>query len=87
MALKKTFIERDNFNIEVELVDCYCKVDRIIGGKNGLDIILNVYNSDQTGLLLERRVKFSPLLDSENFIKQAYSYIKTLPEFADATDC
>lgn len=30
---------------------------------------------------------FEYLLDGENAIKQAYEYLKTLPEFAGATDC
>lgn len=31
--------------------------------------------------------KFTPKMDSDNFIKQAYEHLKTLPEFAEAVDC
>ena len=37
--------------------------------------------------LAERSYSFSANLDGPNFIKQAYLYLKTLPEFSDATDC
>ncbi len=30
---------------------------------------------------------FAPELDRENFIKQAYEHLKTLPEFEGAEDC
>jgi hypothetical protein len=30
---------------------------------------------------------FIPDMEGGNFIKQAYLYLKTLPEFADAVDC
>ena len=30
---------------------------------------------------------FTPNLDGQNFIAQAYNHLKTLPEFSGATDC
>jgi hypothetical protein len=30
---------------------------------------------------------FAPDLNGKNFIAQAYEHLKTLPEFAGATDC
>lgn len=32
-------------------------------------------------------VRFTYVLDGDNPIKQAYKHLKTLPEFAGATDC
>jgi hypothetical protein len=31
--------------------------------------------------------QFTPNMNSDNFIKQAYLHLKSLPEFADAVDC
>lgn len=31
--------------------------------------------------------EFDLLSESENIAQQAYAYLKTLPEFADSTDC
>ena len=35
----------------------------------------------------EYKIPISVEQNSENFIKQAYNYLKTLPEFVGATDC
>jgi hypothetical protein len=44
--------------------------------------------SSQSGDQLEERPYFFQYdITGENPIKQAYLYLKTLPEFATATDC
>jgi hypothetical protein len=38
---------------------------------------------------MQKHYKFTASVSdgAENFIKQAYAHLKTLPEFAGATDC
>lgn len=64
----------------------YCKVINFTGDKNHGRI-----NVESTGdgfrSISEYTVPFSIEDDAPNFVKQAYIYLKTLPEFADATDC
>ncbi len=99
MALKKTIqieglqsikvpeignIETNNIITHV-LDDVYIKIDNIEGTKNILTIIVS-YKKDNIQLWT-KRFKFAPSLLSANFIEQGYSYLKTLPEFSNATDC
>jgi len=63
-----------------------CKITSISGSKNLLDFNVN-HIGDRAAF--ERSYSFEPSVadDSENFIKQAYLYLKTLPEFSGAEDC
>lgn len=43
---------------------------------------------EQIGVCIENKSHlFTPNLEGENFIKQGYEYLKTLPEFAGCVDC
>lgn len=88
MALLKNITKTiPNFSGELKSEPLYWKVDRVEASKNSATAILNAYDK-KDGLLIDGTiVKFSPDLDGENFIKQAYKYIKTLPEFTGAVDC
>ena len=78
-----TTTESDSF---YEIKDCYIKVESINGNKQKIRITVHCKGD---GIVVEKFYSFTPSTDndSENFIKQAYEYLKTLPEFADATDC
>jgi hypothetical protein len=61
------------------------KVSSLSGSKHNMSALV-------TGVVAGNQVytaehSFVPNLDGPNFIKQAYMHIKTLPEFAGATDC
>lgn len=95
MALKKTinlqgtsFIDVNGsaFNKgEVEVkIDAYIKVAKMTGDKNKQ--ICYVHLIDGEGII-QQQYEFVPDMDGPNFIKQAYLYLKTLPEFAGAVDC
>jgi hypothetical protein len=44
--------------------------------------------AEKDGQMLEPKTyRFAPSLDGKNFITQAYEHLKTLPEFAGATNC
>lgn len=86
MAIKKdvTFT-KDKFAGELKATDVYCKVESIMGTKEKQQAVVRMY-ADET--LIDSKVyEFVPNMDGDNFIKQAYKYLKTLPEFTGATDC
>lgn len=95
MALQKTITisgQGSVFNGESSIpvgdiskdINAYIKVLTVSGSKEKLNI--TVLFSDGS-VNFYRNYNFTPDLDGHNFIKQAYLYLKTLPEFADATDC
>ena len=86
MALKK------NYTVEfcdkkIEFQNCYFKVSKIEGTKEKLIVSVDAM-TEQNGKTITR-VDYSivPQMNNDNFIKQAYLYLKTLPEFEDAQDC
>lgn len=69
---------------ELVLMTAYVKVATIEGSKESMQATVSF--SDKR-ISLFKKYEFTPDLDGENFIKQAYEHLKTLPEFAGATDC
>lgn len=63
-----------------------CKILSITGNKTALNV--NVSHIGDIAQY-ERSYNFEPSVadGSPNFIKQAYLYLKTLPEFSGAVDC
>jgi hypothetical protein len=68
------------------LFTAICKITSISGNKNMLNINVSHIGDVST---YERLYSFEPSVadGSPNFIKQAYMYLKTLPEFSGAEDC
>lgn len=87
MALKQTINLIDNFGEEIKFVDAYVKVDSVSGSKEGVNVYVGKYKTNGGLLLAKGMFNFVPSMTGENFIKQAYDYLKTLPEFAGAQDC
>ena len=88
MALATTITKtQEHFTGELVCPEAYCKVGSISGNKDSIFFILNTYNSQGGKVLFNKEYSFAPDLDGPNFIQQAYEYLKTLPEFAAATDC
>jgi hypothetical protein len=89
LTMKKVYAYSSDDFIEKEVVveKCYVKIEKVSGDKEAL--MLNVGYYDQTRLLKTARFAFTPSVadGSENFIRQGYEYLKTLPEFARAVDC
>jgi len=63
----------------------YCKVICVSGSKEMLTATVNFSNDDNQ---YSKDYSFTPSVadNSDNFIKQAYAHLKTLDEFAGATD-
>lgn len=68
--------------------NAHCRVTSISGGKNGMSVACELRVSNGSGELIDvLHSSFIPSLDGDNFIRQAYMHLKTLPEFSGATDC
>jgi hypothetical protein len=85
MALTKTVTTNQGF----KAIDAYHRVEGIrIISKNKIEFQLRSYKDDANFPHFEyKSFDCEYNLLGDNPIKQAYSYLKTLPEFADATDC
>lgn len=68
----------------MNIADAYIKVERVSGSKDMVTADVIMTSGDMRQMV---HCKFAPNLDGANFIKQAYEHLKTLPEFAGATDC
>jgi hypothetical protein len=87
MALKKQIILKSNFGDDVVFYDAYIKISSFTGNKEKIEIYLSIYKSKDDRFLENKTLSFTPSLEGDNFIKQGYQYLKTLPEFAGAIDC
>jgi hypothetical protein len=86
MALQKT-LKINTFGKDIEFQNSYIKVDQVISTKNISQVIVEAYDEKKENKIQNFYYKFIPNLDGDNFIKQAYLHLKTLPEFAGAVDC
>jgi hypothetical protein len=97
MALSKTFeldgkvfIETDAGRIfkhqEKISIAAYIKVVSISGNKTSINAVVSFSEKD---VLLEKNycIPVNVNQEAKNFIAQVYEHLKTLPEFAGATNC
>lgn len=99
MALSKTFeiqgcyqfAHSDGLSVTeadatLSVEDAYIVVHSVSGTKGELKATVHIRSGD---LAVTRFYVFTPSVDdgSDNFIKQAYEHLKTLPEFSGAIDC
>ena len=87
MAFTKSFEAITNFGTKALFPDAYIRIEKITGNKESLESNINFYTKRGGQLIKTEYANFTPELDGDNFIKQAYLHLKTLPEFADAIDC
>lgn len=87
MALTKTLSLVDNFSEVITFPNAYIKVASVASTKETCHATYYVQKTKDGQILEQRLVEFSTDLFGPNAIKQTYEYLKTLPEFADATDC
>ena len=87
MALIKNIVLKDNFGDDKEFANAYLKIEHLSGNKTEMSFSLGIYRGKDNKKIDNQQFIFVPNLDGENFIKQAYNHLKTLPEFAGATDC
>lgn len=79
----------NNFGEKSLIENCYIKVSAVRVLKARCFATVDFFKKDRAWLLVSKEVSFDgDFLDSApNNIKQAYLYLKTLPEFAGAIDC
>lgn len=65
----------------------YIKVFTVTGNKLNLTATVSFTSQDTGTVVTTKSYQFPLDLNGGNPIKQAYEYLKTLPEFANATDC
>ena len=82
MALQKTIIFKG-----VSVPDAYIKIIRFDGDKSSLTVGVGYFASPEHEMLYSDALAVPYAIDGSNPIQQAYEYLKTLPEFADAVDC
>lgn len=82
MALKKDF----EFN-GVQVPDGYLVINSISGNKTQIGFNVDYKSSFENDPIKQENFAFFPNMEGFNFIRQAYEYLKTLDEFADAKDC
>lgn len=68
------------------VADGYLRVIEVSGTKNSVGFGLAYLNGTDGPLVKTERFSFTPNMQGDNFIRQAYLYLKTLPDFADAED-
>ena len=85
MALSKTIYTPQGF----EATNAYYKVENVcLIDKTNMQFALKAYkNNKENVAFLDVPYKCEYNLTGENPIKQAYEYLKTLPDFVGATDC
>jgi hypothetical protein len=86
----KSFVQTDAGRISrgVEKVSfgAYVKVVSVSGNKSQVTALVS-FTGDETHFDKTYIVPVTVDEGAKNFISQTYAYLKTLPEFAGATDC
>jgi hypothetical protein len=76
----------------IELDNAYLRVGSVSGNKHRLDIAVQTFANkamatEGSSVIAVYRSSFKPTENGKTWDAQAYDHLKTLPEFADATDC
>lgn len=87
MALQTSVSLTDNFQQIINFANCYIKIGSVLSMKEYSTITYLIYKEKDGDLLQQNVINFALDFEGPNPIKQAYLYLKTLPEFADAIDC
>lgn len=87
MALSQSTTLNNNFNEPSTFPDAYIRVEKVETTKQSSTALVATYKEAEGQFLVSNLYGFVPDLTGANHIQQAYEYLKTLPEFANATDC
>jgi hypothetical protein len=87
MAIQKTLSLQNNFGTNSIFDNAYIKVESINMDKTIATAQVSIKESANGVFLQQIKYQFPVDLEGKNAISQAYSFIKTLPEFEGATDC
>lgn len=71
----------------ITVQDAYLKIISYSGNKNTMSFALGCFaSSSEEKMFSQEKHQCAVDLDGDNAVKQAYEYLKTLPEFSSATD-
>jgi cystathionine beta-lyase family protein involved in aluminum resistance len=87
MAFSKQVTLENNFGEISKFPNAYIKVDKVEATKATCIAYVSTLKNKDEQILVTNLYPFVSDLSGENHLKQAYLYLKTLPEFSDATDC
>ena len=88
MALQHKVIKTAlGFDGELIYPNAYWRIEKIVYINGKIDADVCAYTKKNETCISRMVVSFTALLDGANFVRQAYDHLKTLPEFAGATDC
>jgi|31_taG_2_1085359.scaffolds.fasta_scaffold03429_4 hypothetical protein len=87
MALSKSVTLKNNFGEFTTFPNAYIRVERVTNTKELCRANVTTYKELAGIPVSADTYEFALDLDGGNSIKQAYEYLKTLDQFADATDC
>jgi hypothetical protein len=84
MALEK----QTNF-LGINIPKAYYRINviRQLNKQNGVALVTGYVDANEAEGFFQKDYLFSYDLAGDNPIRQAYKYLKTLPDFADAQDC
>jgi hypothetical protein len=76
----------------IELDNAYLRVGSISGNKHHLDIAVHTFANktmaaEGNSVIAVYKSSFTPTENGKSWVAQAYDHLKSLPEFAGATDC
>jgi len=88
MAISATVSLENNFQEQSTFTNAYIRVEQVIATRIGSTADVIVFREKNGQQLIRKNYDFSAELQpGENHLRQAYEYLKTLPEFSDAEDC
>ena len=65
-------------------LNSYIRVENVVWTKSSANANVSFTDNEKS---IAKSYTFTPNMDGQNFIKQAYEHLKTLPKFAGAVDC
>jgi hypothetical protein len=71
----------------IPINNAYIRIWRYEGSKENTHFEAGIHADKDSEMITSKGYQFPLNLDGANTIKQAYEYLKTLPEFSDAVDC
>jgi hypothetical protein len=87
MALTQQVSLENNFGETSTFPDAYIKINEVQVTKTVSTAYVWTMSSKDGQVLTSKPYQFTADLEGENHLRQGYLHLKTLPEFADATDC
>lgn len=94
MALKKTITLKNNFGTETTIPDAYIRVDALIikrkhpaTGERLVETSVSISKDEKSSPLEQRGHFFALDLSGVNPLEQAYRFLRTMPDYENATDC